>query len=139
MMRRREFITVLSGAAAAWPLAANAQQSGGMRRVGVLSPLAADDPEGQISFAAFLSGLQQLGWSESRNVRIDIRWSGGNPDDTGQHQRGEPSPAGRRQPQNPLHHRQLWSPPANQRIRRLKPTDTRRGFCGAPIISSGLV
>jgi putative ABC transport system substrate-binding protein len=82
MMRRREFITVLSGAAAAWPIAANAQQSGGMRRVGVLSPLAADDPEGQTSLAAFLSGLQQLGWSESRNVRIDTRWSGGNADDT---------------------------------------------------------
>ena len=71
MMRRREFITLLGGAAAAWPLAARAQQSERMRRIGVLAGLAADDPEGQARLAAFLQGLQQLGWTDGRNVRID--------------------------------------------------------------------
>jgi putative ABC transport system substrate-binding protein len=80
-MRRREFITLLSGAAAAWPLAARAQQPGGMRRIGVLMNLAADDPEGQTRIAAFLKALQQLGWADGRNVRIDTRWGAGNADD----------------------------------------------------------
>ena len=70
-MRRREFITLLGGAAAAWPLAARAQQAERMRRIGVLMPLAADDPEGQARIAAFLQGLQQLGWTDGRNVRIE--------------------------------------------------------------------
>jgi putative tryptophan/tyrosine transport system substrate-binding protein len=75
-MRRREFIT-LGSAAAAWPLAARAQPGERVRRIGVLMGLAADDPEGQARFAAFLQELQQLGWTEGRNVRIDTRWGGG--------------------------------------------------------------
>ena len=68
-MRRREFIILLGGAAAAWPLAARAQQPERMRRIGVLMSTAADDPEGQARIAAFLHGLQQLGWTDGRNVR----------------------------------------------------------------------
>ena len=73
-MRRREFIVVL-GAAVTSPLATRAQQPEQMRRIGVLMNRAADDPEGQASVAAFQQALQQLGWSDGRNVRIDIRWS----------------------------------------------------------------
>ena len=73
-MRRRKFITLLSGVAAAWPLAARAQQPERMRRIGVLLALAADDPYGQAQVAAFQQALQQLGWNDGRNVRIDIRW-----------------------------------------------------------------
>jgi ABC-type uncharacterized transport system substrate-binding protein len=73
-MKRREFITLLGGAAAAWPLAAGAQQPGGVRRIGVLMHLPADDLEGQARFTAFLQGLQQLGWTDGRNVRIETRW-----------------------------------------------------------------
>jgi putative ABC transport system substrate-binding protein len=80
-VRRREFITLLGGAAAAWPLAARAQQLDRMRRIGVLMSLAADDPEGQARMAAFLQGLQQLGWTDGRNMRIDSRWAEGNADD----------------------------------------------------------
>jgi ABC-type uncharacterized transport system substrate-binding protein len=83
-MRRREFITLLGGAAAwpsLWPLAAGAQQPTRMRRVGVLLGLAANDPEGQVRIVTFVQALQQLGWTEGRNVRIDIRWAGGNADD----------------------------------------------------------
>jgi putative ABC transport system substrate-binding protein len=72
-MRRREFITLLGGAAA-WPLAARAQQGERVRRIGVLIGQAADDPQGKPRIAAFLQGLQQLGWTEGRNVQIDIRW-----------------------------------------------------------------
>ena len=79
-MRRREFITLLGGAAAAWPLAARAQQGERMRRIGVLMSLAADDPEGQARIAAFLQALQQLGWTDGRNVRIDTRWAAGDAD-----------------------------------------------------------
>jgi ABC-type uncharacterized transport system substrate-binding protein len=78
---RRDFISLLGGAAA-WPLAALAQQSERVRRIGVLMGQAANDPEGQARIAAFLQGLQELGWSVGRNVRIDIRWSAGNADDT---------------------------------------------------------
>src|SRR5262245_39325347 len=78
-MKRREVITLLGGAAA-WPLAAHAQQPERMRRIGVLIPYAADDPEGQARIGAFLQGLQQLGWTEGRNVRIDYRWSAGDAD-----------------------------------------------------------
>jgi putative ABC transport system substrate-binding protein len=74
-MRRREFITLLGGAAAAWPLAAQAQQPDRMRRIGVLMSTAADDPESQVRVAGFLQGLQELGWTVGRNVRIDWRWS----------------------------------------------------------------
>ena len=73
-MRRREFISLLGGAAVAWPLAARAQQPERVRRIGVLMNVAAADPEGQAQVAAFLQALQQLGWSEGRNVRIDTRW-----------------------------------------------------------------
>ena len=80
-MRRREFISLLGGAAA-WPLAARAQQPGGIRRVGVLMSAAADDPLWQARVTAFRQVLQQLGWTDGRNVRIDIRWAGGNADDS---------------------------------------------------------
>jgi putative ABC transport system substrate-binding protein len=76
-MKRRDFITLLGGAAVAWPLAARAQQPERMRRIGVLIPTAADDVEGQARFAALLQGLVQLGWAEGRNLRIDTRWGGG--------------------------------------------------------------
>src|SRR5262249_61259185 len=76
-MRRREFITLLGGATAAWPLAASAQQRERMRRIGVLIPLTADDPESQRRGTAFVQGLQELGWTDRRNVRLDIRWTAG--------------------------------------------------------------
>jgi putative tryptophan/tyrosine transport system substrate-binding protein len=77
-MRRREFIGLVGGAAAAWPLAARAQQPGErIRRVAVLTPFAEDDPEAQARVAAFVQGLQQLGWTDGRNLRIDIRWGAG--------------------------------------------------------------
>jgi ABC-type uncharacterized transport system substrate-binding protein len=76
-MRRREFITLLGGAAAAWPLAAGAEQVERVRRIGVLMSVAADGPEGQARLAAFLEGLQQLGWADGGNVRIDYRWGAG--------------------------------------------------------------
>ena len=79
-MRRRDFITVVGGAAAAWPLAARAQQREQMRRIGVLMNLTADDAEGQGRLAAFMQGLQEAGWSVGRNVRVDLRWGGGDPE-----------------------------------------------------------
>ena len=79
-MRRREFIAALGGAAA-WPVVARAQQSDRMRRVGVLGPRSANDLAGEARIAAFVKELQQLGWTEARNVRIDIRRTAGNPDD----------------------------------------------------------
>src|SRR5262245_2587504 len=78
-MKRREFITLLGGAAT-WPLMAHAQQSGRMRRVGVLMNYASDDAEGQARLAVFHQGLQQLGWTVGRNVQIDYRWGAGNAD-----------------------------------------------------------
>jgi putative tryptophan/tyrosine transport system substrate-binding protein len=74
MIRRREFITLLGGAVIPWPLAARAQQPERVRRIGVLMNVAATDLEGQAQVAAFLQALQQLGWDEGRNVRIDTRW-----------------------------------------------------------------
>jgi putative ABC transport system substrate-binding protein len=76
-MDRREFITLLGGAAAVWPLAARAQPPERTRRIGVLMNRAPDDPEGQARIAAFLQGLQEWGWAVGRNVRIDTRWSAG--------------------------------------------------------------
>jgi putative tryptophan/tyrosine transport system substrate-binding protein len=77
-VKRRAFITLLGGAAA-WPLAARAQQPADrMRRIGVLMNLAADDAEGQARLAAFLQGLQESGWAVGRNVRIDLRWGAAN-------------------------------------------------------------
>jgi len=73
-MRRRAFITFLGGAAAAWPLAARAQQPERMRRIGVLVPAAADDPEWQARVGAFQQALALLGWTIGRNVRIDTHW-----------------------------------------------------------------
>ena len=76
-MRRREFITLLGGAAAAWPLKAHAQQPERMRRIGVLAPTAPDDAEAQTRFAALRQGLQRFGWIEGRNLQIDARWGAG--------------------------------------------------------------
>ena len=78
-MRRREFITLVGGAAASWPLGARAQQHERIRRIGVLWATSEDDPVAQARQAAFLQGLQQLGWIEGQNVRIDVRWAAGNP------------------------------------------------------------
>src|SRR5262245_40855371 len=80
-MKRREFITLLGGAAA-WPLAARAQQGERMRRIGVLMSLAANDAQGQARLAAFLQSLEQLGWIDGRNVQIDTRWGAGDADRT---------------------------------------------------------
>jgi putative tryptophan/tyrosine transport system substrate-binding protein len=78
MIRRREFMGLLGGAAAAWPLGARAQQTDGMRRIGVLFGGAEGDPDVLVRLAAFLQVLQQLGWTEGRNVRIESRWGAGN-------------------------------------------------------------
>jgi putative ABC transport system substrate-binding protein len=77
-MERRKFITLLGGAAA-WPLAARAQQGEPMRRVGVLLPAPADDPDYQPWLGAFVQGLKELGWTEGRNLRIDLRWATASP------------------------------------------------------------
>jgi putative ABC transport system substrate-binding protein len=74
-MKRREFITLLGGAAATWPVVARAQQRDRMRRIGVLMPASADDAESQTRVGAFLQGLQQLGWTIGRNVRVDTHWA----------------------------------------------------------------
>ena len=84
-MKRREFITLLGSAAAAWPLAARAQQSGRARRIGLLMSYLESDPQAQAWYAAFREGLQKLGWTEGRNIRIDTRWAA--PDDAGSMQR----------------------------------------------------
>ena len=81
-MRRRKLIALIGGAAAAWPLAARAQQGEPMRRIGALMSTAADDPEGQARIAAFQQGLQQFGWTIGRNVRIDSRWPVGDSERT---------------------------------------------------------
>jgi putative ABC transport system substrate-binding protein len=73
---------LLGGAAAAWPPAARAQQPDQMRRIGVLQPLAANDPDAQLRVSAFHRRLQELGWTDGRNVRIDYRWAPGDPGDT---------------------------------------------------------
>ena len=74
-MKRREFIKLLSGAAAAWPIAGRTQQPESMLRIGVLMAFAENNPEGQVNVAAFREGLQKLGWAEGRNLRIDARWA----------------------------------------------------------------
>jgi putative ABC transport system substrate-binding protein len=76
-MTRREFIALLGGVACAWPPAVRAQQGERVRHIGVLISLAADDKEGQARLAAFLQGLQELGWIDGRNVRVDTRWGAG--------------------------------------------------------------
>jgi putative tryptophan/tyrosine transport system substrate-binding protein len=79
-MNRRRFIAGLGGAAA-WPVAARAQPSPRMRRIGVLMAISPDDPEGQARLGAFAQGLQQLGWTIGQNIGIDHRWSGGDADE----------------------------------------------------------
>ena len=76
-MRRRDFTTLLGGAAAAWPLAARAQQGDRVRRIGVLMQGAENDPVVQPRIPAFTQALADLGWTDGRNVRIDLRWGGG--------------------------------------------------------------
>src|SRR5438105_646092 len=79
-MKRREFIALLGGTAAAWPLAAHAQQPEQMRRVGVLYGGSAGDPPGQSGLTAFTRALQELGWTPGRNVAIEYRWADGDPE-----------------------------------------------------------
>ena len=79
-MKRREFIALLGGAAAAWPLAARAQPADRLRRIGVLMSTPENDPEGQARAAAFRAGLKAAGWLEGRNIRIDYRWAAGTAD-----------------------------------------------------------
>src|SRR5262249_5022901 len=78
---RRSFITLLGGAAAAWPLAARAQQRERMRRIGIIVPASSDDAEYQVRVGALLQELQQLGWIIGRNIRIDTRWTKADVDD----------------------------------------------------------
>jgi len=78
-LHRRDFITLLGGAAA-WPLAARAQQPDRVRRIAVLMSTAADDPEGRARITAFVQGLQQLGWTAGRNVQVEYRWTAGDPE-----------------------------------------------------------
>lgn len=79
-MRRREFLGVLGGAVATWPLSANAQQSERVRRIGVLMAILADDPEAQARLTAFVQALKKLGWTVGQNVQIDYRWGGSDAD-----------------------------------------------------------
>jgi ABC-type uncharacterized transport system substrate-binding protein len=84
-MRRRDFIAGIAGSAAVWPLAARGQQAAPMRRVAVLLPATADDPDFQARVGAFLQGLQEAGWGIGRNMRIDTRWAGANASDIHRH------------------------------------------------------
>ena len=86
-VRRRQFISLLGGAAA-WPLAASAQQAERMRRIGVLLPATADDAVFQARVAAFLQELALLGWIVSRNMQIDIRWASANASEIRRHAGG---------------------------------------------------
>ena len=79
-MKRRDFITLLGSAAAAWPLAARAQQGERIRRIGVLQAISESDPEAHLRKAAFVGGLQKLGWTEGTHVTIDYRWAGADAD-----------------------------------------------------------
>src|SRR3974390_2365893 len=79
-MRRREFITLVGGTAAAWPLGAHAQQGDRMRRLGILMAGAESDPKYQADVAVFREGLQKLGWMDGQNIRIEVRWAGFNPE-----------------------------------------------------------
>jgi ABC-type uncharacterized transport system substrate-binding protein len=84
-VKRREFITLLGGTAAAWPLAARAQQRERIRRVGVLTPFAADNAEGQARLTAFAQAMQQAGWTPGQNLHLDYRWGDGKPDSMRKH------------------------------------------------------
>ena len=79
-MKRRDFITLLGGAAAAWPLAARGQQGERVRRIGVLLPFDEDDPVAKTLVSAFTKALADLSWTDGRNVRMDLRWAGGDID-----------------------------------------------------------
>src|SRR3954466_1100739 len=79
-MKRREFIKVVAGAAVCWPLAGRAQQSDPTHRVGVLMNLAPEDPEGQVRLKVFLQAMEKHGWSDGRNLRVDICWGAGKAD-----------------------------------------------------------
>jgi putative tryptophan/tyrosine transport system substrate-binding protein len=79
-MKRREFITLLGGTAATWPLAARAQQPDRVRRIGVLTSYDENDPEAKAYLSEFMKGLGELGWTDGRNVRMDVRWAGGSVD-----------------------------------------------------------
>ena len=81
-MRRRDFIAGIVGSATAWPHAVRAQQRERMRRIGALMPFTASDEQAQARNAAFLQGLEHLGWTVGRNIQIDYRWSRGSADDT---------------------------------------------------------
>src|SRR5215472_9162465 len=78
-IRRRKFISLLGGAAAAWPLAARAQQADRVRTIGVLNPFVENDAEERANLTAFRQTLEKLGWSDGRNVRIDYRWGSADP------------------------------------------------------------
>src|SRR5215475_11877872 len=80
MIGRRQFITLLGGAAAAWPIAARAQQAERARRVGVLMGLDENDLEAKAWLSGFMRGLAELGWTDGRNLRMDVRWPGGDID-----------------------------------------------------------
>ena len=75
---RRDFFTLLGGAAAAWPFAASAQQGDRVRRIGVLMGFDESDPEGNLRYSAFTRALADLGWTDGRTVRLDLRWAGDN-------------------------------------------------------------
>jgi putative tryptophan/tyrosine transport system substrate-binding protein len=79
-MRRRNFIKAIAGSAIAWPLPARAQQQDRMRRIGVLTPYSENDPYARAKLGAFVQGLAELGWSDGRNLRIDVRWAAGDLD-----------------------------------------------------------
>ena len=79
MIKRRQFIAGL-GSAAAWPVMSRAQQGGRVRRIGVLMPYDENDPEGNHRYSAFTQALADLGWTEGRNVRMDLRWGRGDTD-----------------------------------------------------------
>jgi putative tryptophan/tyrosine transport system substrate-binding protein len=81
-MRRREFITLVSGTVAAWPLVVRAEGSGRTPLVGFLEPISADTPGAKARDTAFLEGLKQLGWTPGQNLRVEIRWSGGDEAET---------------------------------------------------------
>jgi putative ABC transport system substrate-binding protein len=79
-MKRRQFTTLLGSAAAAWPIAARAQQPAGMRRIGVLTAFADNDAEAQANITAFRQSLEKVGWIEGRNLAIDYRWGDADPE-----------------------------------------------------------
>src|SRR5215831_8330910 len=79
-MRRRDFIKAIVGSSVAWPLTARAQQDQRVRRIAVLMNLGSDDPQSKVRIAAFIQGLQQLGWTDGSDMRIETRWSMGDPD-----------------------------------------------------------